>query len=74
MSDIIKLHDLRPEKGANKAKRRVGRGEGGLVRKNQPVKVLGNGEISVKINVTAQKFSKSAVEKIEAAGGTTNKA
>ena len=46
----------------------------GLVRKNQPVKVLGNGEISVKINVTAQKFSKSAVEKIEAAGGSTNKA
>lgn len=149
MSDIIKLHDLRPEKGANKAKRRVGRGEGGkrgktagrgtkgtkarkqvaanfeggqmpiqmrlpklrgfknpnkvvfqvvnvtdlekafpqggditvadlvnnrLVRKNQPVKVLGNGEISVKVNVTAQKFSKSAVEKIEAAGGSTTKA
>ena len=46
----------------------------GLVRKNQPVKVLGNGEISVKVNVTAQKFSKSAVEKIEAAGGSTTKA
>ena len=42
----------------------------GLVRKNQPVKVLGNGEINVKLNVTADKFSKSAVEKIEAAGGT----
>ncbi|QPK79574.1 50S ribosomal protein L15 [Corynebacterium lizhenjunii] len=42
----------------------------GLVRKNQPVKVLGNGEISVKLNVTADKFSKSAVEKIEAAGGS----
>lgn len=43
----------------------------GLVRKNQPVKVLGNGDISVKLNVTADKFSKSAVEKIEAAGGST---
>ncbi|ART22052.1 50S ribosomal protein L15 [Corynebacterium striatum] len=42
----------------------------GLVRKNQPVKVLGNGDISVKLNVTADKFSKSAVEKIEAAGGS----
>ena len=42
----------------------------GLVRKNQPVKVLGNGDINVKLNVTADKFSKSAVEKIEAAGGT----
>ena len=145
MADIIKLHDLRPAKGANKAKRRVGRGEAGkggktagrgtkgtkaryqvsaafeggqmplhmrlpklkgfknpnhveyqvvnvadlaeafanggdvtvadlvsagLVRKNQPVKVLGNGDINVKLNVTADKFSKSAVEKIEAAGGT----
>ena len=43
----------------------------GLVRAKQPVKVLGEGEISVKLNVTADKFSKSAVEKIEAAGGST---
>ncbi|QNE88937.1 50S ribosomal protein L15 [Corynebacterium incognita] len=145
MADIIKLHDLRPTKGANKPKTRVGRGEAskgktagrgtkgtkarkqvsaafeggqmpihmrlpklkgfknpnkityqvvnvsdlakafpnggdvavadlvaaGLVRKNQPVKVLGNGDISVKLNVTADKFSKSAVEKLEAAGGST---
>ena len=144
MADIIKLHDLRPNAGANTPKTRVGRGEAskgktagrgtkgtgarkqvsaafeggqmpihmrlpklkgfknpnhveyqvvnvadlaekftdgsdvavadfvsaGLVRKNQPVKVLGNGDISVKLNVTADKFSKSAVEKIEAAGGT----
>ncbi len=42
----------------------------GLVRKNQPVKVLGNGEISAKVNVTVEKFSKSAQEKIEAAGGS----
>ncbi|AWB81264.1 50S ribosomal protein L15 [Corynebacterium yudongzhengii] len=146
MSEIIKLHDLRPSKGANKPKHRVGRGEAGkggktagrgtkgtrarkqvpaafeggqmplhmrlpklrgfknpnrvvyqvvnvkdlekhfpnggdvtvadivaagLVRPKNPVKVLGDGEISVKLNVTADKFSKSAVEKIEAAGGTT---
>lgn len=149
MSEIIKLHDLRPSKGANKAKRRVGRGEGGkrgktagrgtkgtgarrqvsaafeggqmplhmrlpklkgfknpnrvvfqvvnvedfneafpnggditvkdlvsagLVRPKQPVKVLGNGDLTVKVNVTATKFSKSAVEKIEAAGGTVSQA
>lgn len=148
MSDPIKLHDLRPAKGANKAKTRVGRGEAskgktagrgtkgtkarkqvsaafeggqmpihmrlpklkgfknnnkvyfqvvnvadlekafpnggdvtvadivaaGLVRKNQPVKVLGNGELGVKLNVTADKFSKSAVEKITAAGGTVTEA
>ncbi|MDO5098077.1 MAG: 50S ribosomal protein L15 [Corynebacterium sp.] len=144
MSDVIKLHDLRPAKGANKAKTRVGRGEAskgktagrgtkgtkarkqvsaafeggqmpihmrlpklkgfksrnkvifqvvnvadlekafpnggdvtvadivaaGLVRAKKPVKVLGEGELTVKLNVTADKFSKSAQEKIEAAGGS----
>lgn len=148
MSEPIKLHDLRPAKGANKAKTRVGRGEAskgktagrgtkgtkarkqvsaafeggqmplhmrlpklkgfknpnkityqvvnvadlekafpnggdvtvadivaaGLARKRQPVKVLGNGDISVKMNVTATKFSTSAKEKIEAAGGTVTEA
>ena len=141
----IKLHDLRPAKGAKKAKIRVGRGEGskgktagrgtkgtkaryqvpvafeggqmplhmrlpklkgfknpfkvefqvvnldklselfpeggavtpetlvakGAVRKNQPVKVLGQGDLTVKVEVTANAFSGSAKEKIEAAGGTT---
>ncbi|MEX1026344.1 MAG: 50S ribosomal protein L15 [Planctomycetota bacterium] len=33
------------------------------------LKVLGNGELTKKLRVRAQKFSKSAVEKIEAAGG-----
>jgi hypothetical protein len=35
-----------------------------------PVKVLGTGDLSKKLDVTAHKFSKSAREKIEAAGGT----
>ena len=144
MADIIKLHDLRPAQGANKAKTRVGRGEAskgktagrgtkgtkarkqvsaafeggqmpihmrlpklkgfknpnrveyqvvnvadlakafpqggdvtvadiaakGLVRPKQPVKVLGEGDINVALNVTATKFSKSAAEKIQAAGGS----
>ncbi|MFV8382081.1 50S ribosomal protein L15 [Corynebacterium hindlerae] len=148
MSEPIKLHDLRPAPGSNKAKTRVGRGEAskgktagrgtkgtkarkqvsaafeggqmplqmrlpklkgfknpnrvvfqvvnvadlekafpqggdvtiadivaaGLVRKNQPVKVLGNGDLGVKLNVTATKFSKSAKEKIEAAGGSVTEA
>lgn len=148
MSEPIKLHDLRPAPGSNKAKTRVGRGEAskgktagrgtkgtkarkqvsaafeggqmplqmrlpklkgfknpnrvvfqvvnvadleksfpkggdvtvadlvanGLVRKNQPVKILGNGDLGVKLNVTATKFSASAKEKIEAAGGTITEA
>ena len=44
--------------------------EKGAVRKGQPVKVLGTGDITVKVNVTAQKFSATAKEKIEAAGGS----
>jgi len=42
----------------------------GAVRKGQPVKVLGTGEITVAVNLTVQKFSASAKEKVEAAGGT----
>lgn len=42
----------------------------GLVKKvNDGVKVLGNGELTSKITVKAAKFSKSAIEKIEKAGG-----
>ena len=45
--------------------------EHGLVSLNTPLfKLLGNGELKRKLTVHAQKFSKSAVEKIEAAGGT----
>ncbi|RDI64539.1 50S ribosomal protein L15 [Nocardia pseudobrasiliensis] len=42
----------------------------GAVRKNELVKVLGEGEIGVAVQVTADKFSGSAKEKIAAAGGT----
>ena len=141
---VIKLHDLRPAPGEQKAKTRVGRGEGskgktagrgtkgtkarknvpvtfeggqmpihmrlpklkgfknrfrtsyevvnlgdisrlfpaggdisladlvakGAVRKNTLVKVLGDGKLTVKVNVTAHKFSGSAREKITGAGGS----
>ena len=46
----------------------------GAVRDNCPVKVLGTGEITVKVNVTADKFSATAKEKIEAAGGSVTSA
>jgi len=43
----------------------------GLASLNTPyLKVLGNGDCSRKVTVRAQKFSKSAQEKIEAAGGS----
>ena len=45
--------------------------ERGLVRKNQLVKVLGNGDLEgVQLDVTAHAFSKSAAEKLGAAGGS----
>src|SRR6476659_6417355 len=46
----------------------------GAVRKNSLVKVLGDGKLTVKVNVTAHKFSGSAKEKITAAGGSTSEA
>jgi large subunit ribosomal protein L15 len=42
----------------------------GAVRKNEKVKVLGNGDISVAVTVTVDKISKSAETKIVAAGGS----
>jgi len=42
----------------------------GAVRKNELVKVLGTGDISVKLDVSVDKVSRSAAEKIVAAGGT----
>ena len=45
--------------------------ENGLISKKDLVKVLGNGELTAKLDVTANTFSKSAVAKIEAAQGST---
>lgn len=45
----------------------------GILRKKDiPLKVLGNGELTSSINITADKFTASAKEKIEKAGGTVN--
>ena len=42
----------------------------GLAKAGNPVKILGNGDVSGKVNVEAHKFSASAKEKIEKAGGS----
>ena len=42
----------------------------GLVNKNTPYKILGMGEVEKAFNVSANMFSKSAIEKIEKAGGS----
>lgn len=46
----------------------------GLVRKaSEPVVILGNGDIKKKLTVQAHRFTKSAIDKIEKAGGSTEK-
>lgn len=47
--------------------------ENGLVSRTSLVKVLGNGSLSIKLEVQAHAFSKSAVEAIEAQGGVAVK-
>lgn len=43
--------------------------ENGIASAKKLVKVLGNGDLTAKLEVSANAFSKSAIEKIEAAGG-----
>ncbi len=65
--NLDRLSVLYPEGGDVTADDLVAKG---AVRKGQLVKVLGDGDLTVKVNVSAHKFSASAKEKIEAAGGS----
>ena len=67
--NLEKLNDLYPKGGAVTVADLVAKG---AVRKGEPVKVLGNGEVSVKLVVSVDKVSESAKTKIEAAGGSVN--
>jgi large subunit ribosomal protein L15 len=69
--NLSALQELFPEGGTVTVEDLVAKG---AVRKNQPVKVLGSGDVSVKLDVTAQKFSASAEQKIVAAGGSVHTA
>ena len=46
---------------------------GAVSKKSQPVKILGDGTLSKKLDVSANAFSDSASKKIEAAGGSVKK-
>ncbi|MFI0821825.1 50S ribosomal protein L15 [Streptomyces sp. NPDC021098] len=65
--NLDKLAALYPEGGEVTVAGLVAKG---AVRKNQLVKVLGSGEVSVALQVTVDAVSGSAKEKITAAGGT----
>jgi len=65
--NLDRLGELFPEGGTVGIDELVAKG---AVRDGHPVKVLGQGDISAKVQVSAHAFSASAKEKIEAAGGT----
>jgi large subunit ribosomal protein L15 len=67
--NLEKLQESYPQGGAVTVKDLVAKG---LVRKNEPVKVLGNGDISVKLDVQVDKVSEQAKSKILAAGGSVS--
>ncbi len=69
--NLDRLASLYPEGGEVTVEDLVAKG---AVRDGHPVKVLGTGEIGVKVDVTADAFSASAKEKIEAAGGSATTA
>lgn len=64
--NLDKLAELYPSGGAVTPEDLAAKG---AVRKNEPVKILGTGEVSVSFQVKAHAFSGSAKEKITAAGG-----
>ncbi len=66
--NLERLSELFPEGGTVSVDELVARG---AVRKGQKVKVLGTGDISVSVDVTAHAFSATAQDKIAAAGGST---
>ena len=66
--NLSRLDELFPEGGSIVVEDLVA---AGAVRAGLPVKILGTGDISVAVQVSAHAFSASAKEKIAAAGGST---
>jgi large subunit ribosomal protein L15 len=66
--NLDRLNELFPDGGAVGVEDLVAKG---AVRNGLPVKVLGSGDISVAVQVSANAFSAAAKEKIAAAGGST---
>jgi large subunit ribosomal protein L15 len=67
--NLDRINELYPDGGEVTVETLVAKG---AVRDGHPVKVLGQGDLTVKVDVSAQAFSATAKEKIEAAGGTAS--
>jgi large subunit ribosomal protein L15 len=66
---IVNLSDLDRFEAGSTVNEDALRSAGLVKGRRRKIKILGTGEVSKKLNVTADKFSKSAKAKIEAAGG-----
>lgn len=66
---VVNVGDLERIEGTQEVTLETLRAAGLIKRLDQPVKILGDGELKKALNVSAHAFSKSAVQKIEAAGG-----
>ncbi|MBN1465867.1 50S ribosomal protein L15 [candidate division KSB1 bacterium] len=66
---VVNVSDLAKIQGVEEITPEVLHINGLITKKSMPVKVLGNGDLAQKVNITADAFSKSAITKIEAAGG-----
>ena len=67
---LIKLEDLDQFAAGERITPDSLQARGLLRNQRSPIKILGNGEVSKSLTVAAHKFTQSAREKIEAAGGT----
>jgi large subunit ribosomal protein L15 len=67
--NLDRVSELFPEGGSIGVEDLAARG---AVRAGEPVKVLGSGDISVAVQLSAHAFSASAKQKIESAGGSTH--
>lgn len=68
---IVNLRDLEERLDSGATVDAASLAEAGLIRDiSRPVKVLGDGDLTKKFTITAAKFSKTALEKIEKAGGS----
>lgn len=66
---VVNLKDLEQRFNANDTVDLVTLIEANLIKRNLPVKVLGNGKLSKALNVYAHSASQSAIDAIEKAGG-----
>lgn len=67
---LVKLEVLDRFESGERITPELLRERGYLRERNKPVKILGNGEINKGVTVAAHKFTRSARQKIEGAGGT----